>query len=109
MWTYDEALAIVRVYVDHATDGRGVVLEEDTLDLPYGWVFFYQNRAYVETGDVEHAFAGNAPIIFNRLSGEYRVTGTAHPLQHYLREFEATLPAIALQMKPQLRKRPDAG
>ena len=109
MWTYDEALAIVRVYVDHATDGRGVVLEEDTLDLPYGWVFFYQNRAYVETGDVQHAFAGNAPIIFNRLSGEYRVTGTAHPLQHYLREFEATLPAIALQMKPQLRKRPDAG
>lgn len=107
--TYEKALAIARVYVENAADGRGVVLEETTLDKPYGWVFFYQNRLYVETGDVQHAFGGNAPIIFNRLSGEYRVTGTAHPLEHYLREYEATLPAIALQMKPQLRKRTGAG
>ena len=109
MWTYEKALAIARVYVENATDGRGVVLEDKTLDRPYGWVFFYQNRQYVETGDIQHAFAGNAPIIFNRLSGEYRVTGTAYPLEHYLQEYEATLPAIALQMKPQLRKRSDAG
>ena len=97
MWTYDKALAIARVYVDIATDGRGVVLEDKTLDRPYGWVFFYQDRQYLETGDIRHAFAGNAPIIFNCLSGEYHVTGTAHPLEHYLRAYEATLPAVTLQ------------
>lgn len=105
MWTYDKALAIARAYVDNATDGRGAILEDLTLDRPYGWVFFFQNREFIETGDLQHAFGGNAPIIFNRLSGEYRLTGTAYPLEHYLREFEATLPPAVLQMKPQLRDR----
>ena len=109
MWTYDKALAIARVYVDNATDGRGVVLEDETLDRPYGWVFFYQDRQYLETADIRHACAGNAPIIFNCLSGEYHVTGTAQPLEHYLREYEATLPAVTLEMSPQFRKPRAAG
>jgi hypothetical protein len=100
---------VVRAYVEAGTDGRGVILESQTIDRPYGWVFFYQNREYLETGNFLDQFAGNAPIIFNRVWGEYRVTGTAHDIDHYLREYEATLPALHLQMKPQLRRRPDSG
>jgi hypothetical protein len=109
MWTYDKALAVARAYVDSLTDGQGVVLEQSVIDLPYGWVFFYQNREFVETGNPSSQFAGNAPIIFNGVSGEYRVTGTAHAIQHYLREYESTLPSYMLEMKPQLRRRSDAG
>jgi hypothetical protein len=109
MWTYDKALSVARAYVEGVTDGRGVVVENQTLDRPYGWVFFYQSREFLESGNTLDAFGGNAPIIFNRLSGEYRVTGTAHPLEHYLQEYEATLAPITLQMKPQLRQRSGAG
>jgi hypothetical protein len=105
MWTYDKALSVIRVYVAEATDDRGVVLEDCTLDRPYGWVFCYQSRAYVETGDRSQAFAGNAPIIFNRVSGELRVTGTGDPLEDYLRKYEAELPPAVLQMTPQARPR----
>jgi hypothetical protein len=106
MWTYDKALSVIRAYVAGATDDMGVVLEDGTLDRPYGWVFFYQSRAYVETRDPMQGFAGNAPIIFNRVSGEYRVTGTARPIEDYLREYEAALPPAQLQMTPQMRSRP---
>ena len=92
MWTYDKALSIIRAYVAGATGDEGVVLEESTLDRPYGWVFFYQSRACVETGDTTQMLAGNAPVIFNRFTGEYRVTGTARPLEDYLSEYEAELP-----------------
>ena len=110
MWTYDKALSVIRAYVAAGTDDGGVVLEDGTLDRPYGWVFFYQTRAYLETRDRMQAFAGNAPIIFNRASGELRVTSTAHPVD--LREYEAELPFAQLQMTPQTRARdrtPGAG
>lgn len=41
MWTYDEALSIVRAYVAAATDARDVIFEDSTLDRPYGWVFLH--------------------------------------------------------------------
>jgi hypothetical protein len=112
MWTYEKALSVIRTYVAEATDNRGVVLEDSTLDRPYGWVFFYQSRAYVETGDKMQAFFGNAPIIFNRVSGELRVTGTADPVDDYLRKYEVELPPAQLQMTAQTRARglkPGAG
>ena len=109
MWTYDNALSIARAYVDAVTEGRAVVTESTVIDLPYGWVFFYQNREFLETRDPLTQLVGNAPIIFNRVSGEYRVTGTAHPVDHYLREYESTLLPVLLAMKPQVRRREGAG
>jgi hypothetical protein len=53
-------------------------------------------------------FAGNAPVIFNRVSGEYRVTGTAHPIDRYWEEYEERLPPAELQMKPQVRNEPQS-
>jgi hypothetical protein len=105
VWTYDQALRLICAYLDISHNGKCVVIEEATLDLPYGRVFFYDSRAHLETGVAREALIGNAPIIFNRVSGELRVTGTAHPIEHYLREYESTLPAVHLQMKPQLRSR----
>ena len=105
MWTYEKALRVVAAYVEVSTDGMGVVVESQTLDKPYGWVFFYQSRAFVESGNVLDAFVGNAPLIFNRTSGEYHVTGTARPIEDYVADYERTLPSLQLEMKPQLRRR----
>jgi hypothetical protein len=105
MWTYEKALRVVAAYVEASTEGSGVVLESQTIDKPYGWVFFYEARAFVESGNVLEAFAGNAPLIFNRTSGEYHVTGTARLIDDYIAEYERTLPPLQLQMKPQLRRR----
>lgn len=98
MCTYEKALSIIRVCVDAMTDGRHVVLEDRTLERPYGWVFFYQTREYAKTGNILHAIAGSTTIIFNRFSWEYRFIETGlRPLEVCLKEYEATLPKSQLQ------------
>ena len=66
-----------------------VLIDEATREESFGWVFFYQSKKYLETGDFRHALAGNAPLIITR-TGELHVTGTAEPLERYLERFRAT-------------------
>ncbi len=51
------------------------------------WVFFYQTKEYVESGDVMKMLGGNAPIIVSNTDGSIYVTGTAHPIQKYIEEY----------------------
>jgi hypothetical protein len=72
-----------------------------TMDRPYGWVFFYQARRFLETRDPIQRLAGNAPIIINRFTCELRCTGTKYPVEHYLAEYETTIPPAQMQAKPE--------
>lgn len=54
----------------------------------FGWVFAYNTKQYIDTGDVQHALAGNAPLIVARDDGLIYVTGTALPIQTYLDDFK---------------------
>jgi len=59
-------------------------------------VFFYESKAYLETGNFSDRLAGNAPLLVDRYDGELRVTGTARPLAEYLSTYESSLPATRL-------------
>ncbi len=76
------------------TDPFGII-DSATIVRPYGWVFFYQSRRYLESGDELEMVAGNAPLIVNRFTGAVTVTGTAHPIGLYLAEYELHLPSGA--------------
>jgi hypothetical protein len=82
-----------------------LLVDESTMDLPYGWVFFYQSRRFLETNNLLDAYGGNAPIIINRFTYELLCTGTAYPIEHFLAEYERALPPAQLQAKPQRRER----
>ncbi|MDA8021082.1 MAG: YrhB family protein [Thermoanaerobaculia bacterium] len=60
------------------------VLEDSTREYSFGWVFFYQSKAYMQTGELSDLLAGNAPIIVDRRDGSLVTTGTALPLETYL-------------------------
>ena len=62
-----------------------VVVRVDEHD--FGWVYFYDGSIHVETGNVSDAVVGNAPLIVDRADGKLYITGTAHPVEHYLQEF----------------------
>jgi immunity protein 35 of polymorphic toxin system len=74
-------------------DGNEIVLKGESREEPFGWVFFYNTRRFLEEGDWSYALIGNAPIVVLRASGEVRPTGTALPLDHYLQEYRQQTPS----------------
>ena len=67
-----------------------VLLDDATIERGWGWVFFYQSRRYVETGDFSAILGGYAPLIVENETGRVLVTGTAHETEFYLQNYEAT-------------------
>jgi len=89
--TRDDARKIVvdflKAQVRHV--GRELVLiDGNTIERDFGWVFFYQSKRYLDTGDLNDAVVGNAPVVVMRADGSVHETGTAYPAEHYLRAFE---------------------
>lgn len=54
---------------------------------PFGWVFFYQSKDYLETGNLSSMLAGNAPFIVDHKTGAVHVLGTVHPADVYIKEY----------------------
>lgn len=92
MLVREEAQRLVEALLISGAQGEDVaIIESSTIERPFGWVFFYNTREYLQTGRVSAALAGNAPYIVNRFTGALVATGTAHPVAHYLAAYEASL------------------
>jgi len=70
-----------------------VVLITGTAEYDVGWVFFYNTKQFAETGDLQHALVGNAPILVDREDGSVHRTGTARPIEEYIERFKVRDPA----------------
>lgn len=91
MTSREQAKALAQRYLgEGGACGDTVVLDNCTIERPWGWVFFYQSREFVETGDPLRGLVGNAPLIVERDTGRVISTGTAHEIEFYIRNFEAT-------------------
>ena len=92
MITKDEARRIAAAYIREGVptaDGiTPVILDEETLERHFGWIFFYQSQEFLETRELGARMAGNAPLIVDRDKGSVHETGTAHEVEHYLAAFE---------------------
>ncbi len=66
-----------------------VVISNETISKPWGWVVFYQSKAYLESGELRDRLAGNSPYFVNKQSKKIDVSGTAHPIEYYIAEYEA--------------------
>lgn len=86
--SYDAAKAIARRYLDDMGGDYVVELSPWPMVRSYGWVFFYDSRDYLETGDPRHALFGNAPFLVNRHTGAVVTFGTALRTEDYLIAYE---------------------
>jgi len=77
---------------------RFVIVEECEYD--FGWVFGYNTKKYIETGDASYTFPGNAPLIVDRANGELCATGSAYPLEHFISEYRKGVRRKAELVKP---------
>ena len=69
--------------------GEVELIEEATEEYDFGWVFYYQSKAYLDTGDNNEFLCGNAPCIVDRERGEIIETGTAFPIEDYIKAYRA--------------------
>lgn len=89
----DQALKIALGHVKNKEIEAGcelMLIEEHTMERAFGWVFFYDSKAHIETGDFRYAIAGNAPIVVTRSDGAIHETGTALALESYLEQFRVS-------------------
>ncbi len=63
------------------------LMEDATIEGDFGWVFFWNSRAFLGSQDDRHALGGNAPIIVSRRDGSLHSTGTARPIDFYIENF----------------------
>jgi Immunity protein 35 len=66
-----------------------VLLFDATIEFEFGWVFFYQSKEFVETGDIGEMLGGNSPIIVSKQDGSVFVTGTGYPIEKYIADYKA--------------------
>lgn len=91
MLSKDEARSVAERYIAELESVIGtelVLIDEATIERTFGWVFFYNSRSYVDTGNFSECLVGNAPVIITRENGEIHTTGTALPIESYLDNFE---------------------
>ena len=87
MLNLEQAQAVAENHLQtlSARSGHDLVLHgEYTREEDFGWVFFFNTRAYVETGDINDALGGNGPLLVDAKSGKLLEAGTAHPTEHYV-------------------------
>ncbi len=68
---------------------RLVIVDDETIEKPYGWVFFYQSGRFLETGEPGLALAGNGPVVVLREDGSVHHLGSAAEPATSIARFEA--------------------
>ena len=88
-----EALEIVTKKLQQmsASADPFVLVEKSTIEKPFGWVFFYNAKRFVETGESRYRLAGNGPVIVNKHNGSVEFFGSAKPPQEIVAEYEQKL------------------
>ncbi len=65
------------------------LVEGETHEYPRCFVFFYQSKKFVETGDFAEMLVGHGPVLVSREDGRVFETGSAFSVCHYVEAFEA--------------------
>ena len=91
MITVIEAKSIAYQYLAKLEIELGIslnLIDSETIEKPFGWVFFYNSKKYLETRELSEMLAGNAPFIVDKNNGEIHETGTEKPIEDYIVKFE---------------------
>ena len=86
----EEGQAIVERSLNQGYSEPGdslVILEDETIEKPYGWVFFYQSSLFLKTGDFEEQVIAG-PVVFCSVDRSVHLLGTANGPEQEVAEFE---------------------
>jgi hypothetical protein len=95
MIDHDTALELARKHLTTLPVPAGqelVVNEAATAERPVGWVFFFQSKKFLETGDVNDSIVGNGPILVDKRDGSLHQFNTAVYWTKQADDYEAAHP-----------------
>jgi hypothetical protein len=87
-----QASRLAMAWIDIVCEGKPRTVREATIAKPYGRVSCCQSKELLDEAIASAQLAGNAPLLVGRHTFELRVTGTAKPLEQYLKDYENSLP-----------------
>lgn len=67
-----------------------VIVAEETITRPYGWIYFYATREFIETGNILHALGGNGPVVVESQSGRATSLPSNQSVEESIRQYELT-------------------
>ena len=68
-----------------------VLLEQETIERPFGWIFFYESKKFRDTGTFGYKLLGNVPVLVHRRGGAAEFFGTTGHIEPQLAEYERRL------------------
>ena len=88
MITRIDARRIAAAHVGEGRLARGgfvpVIVDESTLEAPWGWVFYYESEEFLRSHDFTEALVGNGPVGVARADGKIYEIGSADSMDEAL-------------------------
>lgn len=81
-------LALEEAHADFNEPEGLALLDDMTITKPYGWVFFYDAKDHIESGDPMDALGGNGPIVVEKDGGRVTPLGSARAPETEIATFE---------------------
>lgn len=83
---YEIAKKLVSEFINNRFNSNDelVIDNEAVIETDFGWVFPYDSKKFLESGELIYASVGNAPIIFDNRDETIHITGTAHDVDYYI-------------------------
>ena len=70
-----------------------VVVDANSVERDFGWVFRYESNKGLETGDPKKCISGNGPIVVDRHSGKLRRFGSLGTTERAISQYEVEVSA----------------
>jgi hypothetical protein len=91
MITFQEAKQIAEAEIKKQRtlgDDSLIIIDDQTIEKDYAWIFHYTSKKYWETGDINFAIGGNGPLFISKLDGQVSNYRTGLSIDEMIDEYE---------------------
>ena len=91
MITFQEARQIAEAEINKFKtlgDDSLIIIEDQTIEKDYAWIFPYTSKKYWETNNTNYAIGGNGPLFISKLDGQISSYRTGLSIEEMINEHE---------------------
>ena len=91
MITFQEARQIAEAKINKYKalgDDSLIIIDDQTIEKDYAWIFFYTSKKYWETNNINYAIGGNGPLFISKLDGQVSNYRTGLSIEETIDKYE---------------------